>query len=758
MLIYALSLLSGILVFSSKSSLTISAFEWGIIFVLLLGIFVLFKRLRVLSICSCIFLLGFAWMGLFSTHILSHRVAEAYLNKPINIVGKIIDLPQVLDRKTKFTVNVQQPFNGKIKLSWYGENLEKIQSGDTWQLLVKLKHNNSYQNLGGFDYEKWLFYQQIGATGYVRKSSDNRRIAIGGFSIDKLRQNTQEKLSVLRDLEFGGVINALIIGERSLISKHNWELFKSTNTTHLSVISGLHIGLISGFVFLLSQFLWRRTQRCVLILPAQIFAAYFGLLSAFLYALIAGFSIPTGRAFIMAAVVFISLILRRHNNVWQLYGLALILVLLNNPLSIFSAGFWLSFYVVAVIIYGTKQHQNKLWLYRLIYLQLLISIATIPLLVWFFAGGSALSPLANLVAIPVFSFIATPLSLIGALLELSGLTYLAKLIFELSNQALIVLGYFLTYLQQFNFNYWHYAQTSTLDLLLFISAIIIAVSPTGLKLRQFSIPILALIFLIPDNKIEKNSVLITVLDVGQGLSHIVQTQNHTLLFDTGASYPSGFNLGSSVVNPYLKALHIRQLDKIIISHADNDHIGGLQSVLAAFEVGEILSSVPDKIKAPASLCQARQSWRWDGVLFEILNPAENTHFKGNNASCVLKVSTDKYAILLTADIEKKAEQQLIRNFANVLKSDIMLSAHHGSKSSSTQAFLDAVSPSLVIVSSGYKNRFNHPAKKVTERYTANHIKFIGTNCAGQIDIKLGDEISINEYRKDYARYYMRQCR
>jgi competence protein ComEC len=261
----------------------------------------------------------------------------------------------------------------------------------------------------------------------------------------------------------------------------------------------------------------------------------------------------------------------------------------------------------------------------------------------------------------------------------------------------------------------------------------------------------------PHEKIPKNTVLITILDVGQGLSQVVQTQNHTLLFDTGARYPSGFNLGESVINPYLKAKQINSLDKIIISHADNDHIGGLIDVLPAFEVGEILTSTPNKITRQSSYCYAGQQWRWDGVLFEILNPTQNTRLKGNNASCVLKVSTDQFSVLLSADIEKKTEKRLVKYQREQLNSDILISPHHGSKTSSTQGFLDAVSPSIVVVSSGYQNRFNHPAQQIIDRYKANNIKLINSNCAGQISIKLGTEISINEYRKDNARYYRRQC-
>lgn len=540
MFIYALNFLLGISLFSLKNTLPITGVEWGIIFTLILAIFTLFRRHQSLSLNLVFFLLGFAWMGFISTQVLNTKVKEIYLNKPILVTGEIIELPEKSKRSTKFFFKAISPFEGQLKLSWYSRKkvfVPDLQVGDTWQLLLKMKPNNGYQNLGGFDYEKWLFYKRIDATGYVRTSPDNRLIFSNPTlsSIDKIRQSIRQTLSpILTQQEFGGVLNALVIGDRSFVKNKHWELFRSTNTTHLSVISGLHIGLISGFVFLLVQFLWRRSRRLCLKVPAQIMGAYFGLLSAFLYALIAGFSIPTGRAFIMASVVFLSIILKRHHNVWQLYGVALLLVLINNPLSVFSIGFWLSFYVVAVIVYGAGRHQQKSWLYRLIYLQLLISIASLPLTIWFFSTGSIVSPIANLIAIPVFSFIATPFALIGASLAFIGLDYLSTLVFSIADQALIYLSLFLEQLQKFEFNKWHYSQTSLIDLAIFIFGLFIAISPKGLKLRWLSIPILGLLLLTPAQKIADNSVLITTLDVGQGLSHVVQTNNHTLLFDTGA--------------------------------------------------------------------------------------------------------------------------------------------------------------------------------------------------------------------------------
>ena len=760
MLILALNFLLGITLFSHKELLVISSGEYWAISLVFFIVFILFKRYKTLSINLLAILLGFIWMAVVSNQSFDRQVSQNALEKPTLIKGTILDLPESSQQKTKFNFLAQHPFQAKLKLSWYGDNRPELIPGDRWELLLKLKNNNGYQNLGGFDYEKWLFYKQFDATGYVKNSPKNRMIVSNqDFNLDRLRYQLRQSLqTLLTTYELGGVINALIIGDRSLIQQNHWQLFTDTNTTHLSVISGLHIGLVSGFVFLFVQFLWRRSTRLCLRLPAQIAAAYAGLIVALGYALIAGFSIPTQRAFIMAGVVFLSIIFRRHHNVWQLYGIALILVLIHNPLGIFSVGFWLSFYVVAVIIYGSKQHKNKSWLFRIIYIQLLISLATLPLIAWFFSAGSTLSPLANLVAIPIFSFIATPLSLIGVVLFISDLNALSQIAFLIANQSLLYLSYFLSYLQALNFNQWHFSQSSTIGLIILLAGFLLAILPKGLKLRWLFIPMfLSVLISSKQLPLNKQEALITTLDVGQGLAIVVQTQNHVLLFDTGAAYASGFNLAQSVIIPYLHAQHIYQLDKLIVSHGDNDHIGGLDHLLIHFKVDEITSSVPEKIQASSKSCQSGQTWQWDGIIFTILNPEKQSDFKGNNASCVLKISNQNFSVLLTADIEKQAEKNLIQNNQAQLDVDIMLAPHHGSKTSSTQAFLEATSPTTIIISSGYKNRFNHPHKTVIKRYQSNGIDFINTSCSGQIDVKIGDTIEIQQYRKENARYYLRQC-
>ncbi|MCH9646381.1 MAG: DNA internalization-related competence protein ComEC/Rec2 [Proteobacteria bacterium] len=759
MLILALNFLLGILVFSLKNTVALSTLEITLFFILAGLVFATFKAYKTFSKNLILFIAGFVWMGIFSTNILHSNISEEFFNKPVSVVGKIQNLPDQSEQKTRFNFQVSEPFQAKLKLSWYGQKPEILNNDDTWKLLVKIKHNNSYQNQGGFDYEQWLFYQQFDATGYVKRSKANQLVTKSShMSVDSIRQNIRQKLATqLADLTFLGVINALVIGDRSLISRDHWDLFKATNTTHLSVISGLHIGLISGFIFIIASFIWRHCTRCTFKIPANVIGAYFGLASALIYALIAGFSIPTQRAFIMASVVFLSLILRRHHNTWQLYGVALILVLFFNPLSVFSAGFWLSFYVVAVIIYGVGQHKNRHWFVRLLYIQLLISLATLPLIAWFFHSGSLLSPVANLVAIPIFSFITTPFSLLGALFLIVDAQFLSEASFAIANQSLIYLSSFLEYLTELNFNLWHYTQHSSFDLVVLIMIVLFALLPGALKLRKIAVFLVIIIWIHPAEQIQHGNVKVTVLDVGQGLAQVVRTKNHTLLFDTGAKYPSGFNMGDAVIIPYLRSQHINLLDLIIISHGDNDHIGGLDSILKNIKHHKILSSVPEKISTSAALCQTQSSWNWDGVDFQMLNIRQN--FSGNNASCVLKISTQKHAIILTGDIERKAEQHLIDIWGSQLKSDILISPHHGSKTSSSDQFLTAVKPQHVIVSSGYKNRFNHPAKLVAMRYKNHKIQMLNTSCTGQIDILMTDQdkIHLSRYRQSQQRYYQRHC-
>ena len=707
---------------------------------------------------------GLLWGYLNGHHLLQSRLNTNQLNKQIVIKGAISDIINVTQQKTSFIFNTEHPFIATLKLAWY-QQPTPLKVGDVWQLNVKLKANNGLQNEVGFDYETSLFIKNIDATGYVRSRkliAPNQYLRTNNqFLLNQFKDwASHQLLPLLLPLDNGGILYALISGKRTHLSAKQWQRFINTNTSHLTVVSGLHIGLISGMMFLLALVLYRRCYRCCLKLPAPIFSAYVGILSALAYAGFSGFSISTTRAFIMAGAVFLAIIMRKNMGIWQLYSYALLLVLLLNPLSVLKIGFWLSFFAVAIIIYGAKHYQNKSKLWRLVFIQLLISLSMLPLLFWFFNAGNIASFLANIIAVPIVSFFTLPLSLLGAIFVFIQLDFVAKLLFYLGDVSLIFLHWFLDIVWQWTHFFWlNYPITSLGQFVLLLLGFAILFLPKGLKLRGLGLVIVLVLLTNPSShSLKTGQFQLVVFDSGQGLASLIKTKNHTMIFDTGfasRSSKNGFNIGQAVLVPYLKKYQLDKLDKVIISHSDNDHIGGFAYLKNNSTMTEILSSEPKKIPQ-STACQFGQSWQYDLVTFTILNPNKTRYRKGNNNSCVLKIDNGTISALLTGDIEKKAEKQLI-NLPNI-QSTILVVPHHGSKTSSTDAFLTAVSPSIAINSSGFSNRFGHPHPKVKQRYQQRHIDFYDTQCSGQISLLIGASITISQYRKDNARYWIRQCK
>jgi competence protein ComEC len=752
MLLYALSFLFGIEVFSLKQSFSISFIE-GFVLLILIFCVIYFCRLRVFIIS---FLIGFFWMAFYSFWVLSNNVQPQFLNKNIVISGTIADLPQSNEFRTKFLFEVDKPFKAKIKLSWYQKKSAKktqLKAGDKWQFLVKLKQNNGFQNPAGFDYEKWLFSQKINATGYVKKSPKNKFLK-SQVSLNSWRGNIRRSLiKVTQNLDYGGVLLALATGDRSQIKPNNWLLFTQTGTSHLSVVSGLHIGLIAGFFFLLFKWLWSRCEKWCLKIPNQIFGAFFAIFAALLYALIAGFSIPTQRAFIMVLMFFSHFIFRRYETNWTIYAYALILVLIINPLNILTVGFWLSFVMVFAILYGLHLTKNKPWYQKILWIQVIISLAGLPLLIIFFQTLTLTSPLANIIAVPFVTLLVMPLLLVAIVIYFLG--FQSPFLFDLANQLLSYLMYFLNYLQQLDFNIIHIAQVEN-PFILFLStiAILLLVGPKGLYLKRFSLFLLLPLFLLHNPKIAYGHFKVVLLDSGQGLASVLKTKNHILIFDTGFNSRTGFNIADSAITPYLYSQNLQKIDKVIISHLDNDHAGGLKPLLENFKVNEIITSQPQAI-TNSKRCYQGLNWSWDGVGFEFVHPTKDTKFKGNNASCVLKVSNKNHSILIIADIEKQAERELLNH--KKLKSDVVFMPHHGSLTSSTTQFIDKVSPSFALISTGFHNRFKHPNNEVVNRYQQRNIKVLDTQCVGAIEIIFKEKIKLLQYRLTNQRYWTRVC-
>lgn len=680
-------------------------------------------------------------------------------------VGKVVSLPEYRDRRVRFEFQVDELLSadgqshtgpGKVRLSWYGAP-ENIMPGQLWRLTVRLKRPYGFSNPGGFDYEGWLFRHRIRATGYVPDKGDKQFSGeVQGQHINRLRYYL--RAGVTNNIEnptFAGLITALGLGDRSLIQSEDRDILIRTGTNHLLAISGLHIGLVAGLFYLLARRLWSCGGKLPLYIAAPRVALWAAIIGATGYAVLAGLSIPTQRALIMVTVVMLGLFSHRRYAISQILCAALLLVLLLDPFVTLDVGFWLSFSAIAIIAYGMscRVDTDNLW-WRWGRTQYLITIGLMPLLVLFFGQYPLTGFPANLIAIPWVSFIVIPLVLSGTVL-MNLFAPAGQFCLQLAEKALGLLWPFLEWLAGMDHAVWLHASFPVWVLVMAVIGIMILLQPVGLPARWVgAVWLLPMLFPLKQLPAE-NEAWFTLLDVGQGLSAVVQTRNHTLVYDTGAKFSEDFNTGSAVVVPYLRQAHIRHIDSLVISHGDNDHIGGAREVLAAFPQTPVLTSVPDKISHHSvTECHAGMSWQWNGVDFSVLHPAESDLFKGNNRSCVLKVSAGKKSVLLTGDIERQVENQLVNKYGDELAAQILVAPHHGSKSSSTPAFINAISPETVLYPVGYRNRFRFPNQDIIERYEIRGISMYDTARHGAVIIKINQAgVSVNTHRQSARRFW-----
>ncbi|MDH5444667.1 MAG: DNA internalization-related competence protein ComEC/Rec2 [Gammaproteobacteria bacterium] len=702
------------------------------------------KYLRLLSWV----LAGFIWAWLQAWLILDQHLPKSLVGKDVQVVGYIASLPTQRDRLTRFLFDINSAsFKGKevnlpkrVRLNWYGQTPE-LSVGDQWKLTVRLKQPHGFMNPGGFDYEKWLFSQRIRATGYVRSKSEVTHLTHDQwvYPLQRFRQHLQKKVEyLLPDSTVQGLVSALVLGHREHITQDQWQAYRQTGTNHLIAISGLHIGLVAGLVFFMVRWLWSRAGRLSLQLPTPIIAAILSFFCAAIYAALAGWSLPTQRALIMVAVVMLAIVFKRHILPRHGFSLALLLVLLHDPLSVLSPGFWLSFGAVGLIFLAMQGKKNGIaWWDRWFRIQWIVGLGLFPFLLLFFQQGSIISPVANFIAVPLVSLLIVPILLSGMLV--SGISDMAGGF--LLSQGAWLLEYLTLLLHELgNLSYasWSGSVSEIPQLLISIMGVLWLLF-WPIKSARW----LGLVFLLPmvfhqARSIDKGELIFTLLDVGQGLSAVVQTQNHTLVFDTGPKFSEQFDTGSAVVLPYLRHQGIKKLDILLISHGDNDHIGGFDSVVQEMPVRQVMSSAPSLIKHYAAIpCDRGTSWVWDNVSFQVLHPSvENLPEKENNQSCVLHIKGQGGSILLPGDIERKAEAQLLTTVKNSLLADILVAPHHGSKTSSSLKWLQAVQPQYVIFPVGYRNRYRFPYAEVVDRYRTLGAKLLSTARDGAIRFDL----------------------
>lgn len=670
------------------------------------------------------FPVAFSWCLIYTTVTQPAAIQNLDLKHEYSLQGTVISVPEQRGNRIRFIFRVddnssqldmrQSPLY--IRVSW--RKPLSVEVGQVWQLPLRIKPIHGYANPGGWDYERWAFVRGIGYTAYVR-STDNAELLAEATCcyLSSLRNSLKQILQKQQlSREGGAVIMALGIGDRSRMSSELKELFSATGIMHLVAISGLHIGMVAGAVFLLANALWRFSPSLCQLLPAHLAAMTIGVVVALLYALLSGFALPAQRAFIMLLVFLIATLARIRINRWDVLALAFVLVLFTAPYSIIEAGLWLSFTAVAVIFALLPTLEGRRFWQQAVILQLGISIALTPMLWAFSMPSSVLGPLINLVLIPIFSFLIVPGVLIGILLLPLWESLAQKLlgILDYLVSKLIEVLRLLDNAQEYSAVSQHYDVT---EWALLISGVFLLLS-VWRRFFLFLVPVLLSISLFPKASFhEEGDFELTVLDVGQGLSAVVETKNHVLIFDTGPAY-GNFNTAKAVVVPFLEEKNLNEVAALVISHGDKDHAGGYASLMRRYDFEQVLVGEPGRKNIWEQQCHSGIKWDWDGVRFSFLHPEKHNELKGNNSSCVLQVSNGVNSILLTGDIEQRVEQNLVRSDMLHNGYDVVVAPHHGSKSSSSNEFIEATQPKYIIYSAGRFNRYGFPNPKVVERWRA----------------------------------------
>jgi len=710
-----------------------------------------------------------AMIGALLTLITAHRVQNTNLpkaleGKNLSVLGKIISIPEVRGRRVQFEfviekllapeAKIQLPL--KIKLNWYQQFLQ-LHYGDRLELTVRLKRPHGFSNPGSFDYEKTLFQKRIRATGYVSQKGKNKKLESKHFfSLNRLREDIGQSIALaLQKQRFSGVISALTVGMKHGISPEQWRVFRNTGTSHLVAISGLHIGLIAGLCYSLFGFCWRRSNNWLLKFPTPQVSALGAIFGAFVYSGLAGFALPTKRALIMVIAVMLGNLVKRNLLISDRLSLALIIILIFDPLATLSSSFWLSFFAVGVILFSMsgRERETSLW-WRFGRVHSVVTLGLMPLSLLYFNQISLVALPANFIAIPWVGLLVVPLSLLGIFLMMFNPT-IGTIILFLSDQLLELLWKFLTILAK-NDQWQWFLNINQKQFLLASLGVGIFLLPKGIPSRWLGCMLFLPLIFVKSERPQVGEFWFTLLDVGQGLSLVVQTKQHVLVYDTGPKFSEQFDLGSAVVVPYLRRQGVRIIDKLILSHGDNDHVGGVKSVMKAFPVTRVLSSSTKRLRyLPIEKCFADTSWEWDGVKFEVLHPPRSKDEQGNNDSCVIKISTQKDSVLITGDIEKSAERLLLEEYSEELAATILIAPHHGSLTSSTVGFIQAVDPEHVFFPTGYRNRFRFPHPKVVERYKNQGTKLWNTASCGSIRVLFRQDSTRiqNCHRLDHQRYW-----
>ncbi len=701
---------------------------------------------------------------------LQDHLQPALEGPDIEVTGVIAEMPRLGAQGPRFVLDTESArlagpagpavrLPAQLSLGWYrsaddetvlAAPAEDLRAGQRWRFTVRLRAPHGTLNPHGFDVELWLFEQGIAGTGSVRARPETPAFKLAesaGHPVERLRQRVRDAI-LARDADpaAAGVLAALAIGDQAAIDRPGWELFRITGVAHLMSISGLHITLFAWLVGGGVRRLWRLQPRWLLVCPAPTAGRWAGWAAAASYSLLAGWGVPAQRTVWMIGAV---VLLRSLGLCWPLHAVLLAaawVVTLFDPWALLQPGYWLSFGAVALLaasepVLGVTAPVASGWRARLwqgahggLRAQAVATIGLAPLSLAFFEQISLVGYAANLLAIPLVTLLITPLTLLGVFVPPLW-TLAAGLVQGLSA--------YLEWLASAPAVVWSAAAAPPWAVAAGLLAALLAVLPWPWRLRVWALPLVLPLLLPHVERPADGQFELLAADIGQGTAVLLRTRRHLLLFDTGPQTSPEVDAGSRVLVPLLRARGESRIDLLVLSHRDSDHVGGAAAVLGAVTVGALSSSLaPDHpLRAaalsrgvPHSLCIAGQGWDWDGVHFAVLQPSAQDHerdLKPNALSCVLRVqAAGGRSALLTGDIEAPQEAALLQRLGAAVHSDVLLVPHHGSRTSSTAAFLDAVSPQVAVVQAAYRSRYGHPAPDVMQRYAERGIAVVRSDRCG----------------------------
>ena len=694
-------------------------------------------RVRVLGAA----LVGLGWGAVHGLDALERRIEPVCAQA--TLTGRIAGLPSeehgrgTIARRFVFVPETAScELRGPLRLMWLDG--PSLRSDERWSLGVRLKSPRASANVHGFDAEAWFVRDRLAATGYVvhgRRLEPSQGEG-GVHSLGGIRQALRDDLARL-PLVHGGVLAALTLGDKGAIPRDKVDLYRRTGTMHLLVISGLHVGVVTALGFLAGRVLGLFTM-----LPPRAAGVVSALVMTCAYVVIAGGGLSLVRAFAMSLAGMVALLAGRSSAPSAVFAYALSAVLVIDPMAPLGSGFWLSFGAVAVLLgFFVPRPRQRSWLISAVVAQLAIATVFVPATTGITGLVHPLGIGVNLVAVPTVTLLLVPLALAGVALIATPVGP------WLLTAADFVVGLLETVLAYADRVAPIYVASHDGWLAWIVVAAAVGLLPTSRLARALLVATATMILLLPRPALPWGEVDVTVLDVGQGTAVLVETANHTLVYDTGPVFPSGRDTGAGVVLPAVRGRGWPRIDLLVLSHGDVDHVGGATSVLAGMTVGGVVAgeNVPGIEAQP---CDAGLGWQWDGVAFSVLSPAAGHRFAGNNASCVVLIETGSHRVLLTGDIEARVEQRL-----EVPTVDVLLVPHHGSATSSTPALVAATRPKFAIVAAGFGNHFGHPHPRVVARYRNGGSHIVSTGAAGAVRWRSTDPMSVTVQRCAESPYW-----